>query len=647
MAISNLERRIRFSNEYSVQEYRDISQEYRNKVFPMLLENIQFRSILESTGDGSEFIWPKAKLEKEAKRLIDTKIVYYVNLGTTVITFLMEINVYNLSQILTAIKSLLTIRGEYFNDVFNFLIGVIFYAITEISSADLTRVFRLYEDQLYDEFSNEIYNKSSAKIKLFRRLVSDIAYHEHRDGGIPSIHQFAKLIAISGAVNDFIANYQHPDSNYEVDSFDDCCSILTAIDSRLSSKNSDDFTKMDMKLFTLGEIAPEDRTYNPNSNSLMESVELLADRDNDYTPIVILESILDKPMLSTRGLFHGIISIITEQYNPEIYKKFFDCYQNTARYEFTHESYKDFPLGKATSAILEYAKGRCKGNKILLENIETLENAFDSANELVYDEVKEEAEAGGAPCCSPSMSECGFNPDPFSLGSLTPFDVANRQVGSTLYDIVRAEDDDQLTEAFLDMGRLETIINESYSVEGNAKDGYWIMENAGSLARRVGDKANQKFSKIATKDKTSGIKAAIKRAIDPMEKFIEQKWDEFKEKDAAERREIILKGGVGPKVMRWIKRGIKLLIGGMVGTIIPPVAIISGIVFIGRICTDKYLDGKERAKILRELEDEIMICNEKIEDSRGDDDKQKKYELMRIRNQLQRTSEKIRLGLRY
>ena len=39
--------------------------------------------------------------------------------------------------------------------------------------------------------------------------------------------------------------------------------------------------------------------------------------------------------------------------------------------------------------------------------------------------------------------------------------------------------------------------------------------------------------------------------------------------------------------------------------------------------------------------------NEKIDDSRGDDNKQKKYELMRIRNQLQRTSDKIRHNLKY
>ena len=131
-----------------------------------------------------------------------------------------------------------------------------------------------------------------------------------------------------------------------------------------------------------------------------------------------------------------------------------------------------------------------------------------------------------------------------------------------------------------------------------------------------------------------------------MEKFIDQQYTKLKEKDAAERREVIIKGGCVPKVMRWIKRGIKILILGAVGQVIPAAAIISGITFIGYIATDKYLDRKERAKIMRELEDEIMICNEKIDDSRGDDNKQKKYELMRIRNNLTRTRDKIRFGLK-
>ena len=46
-----------------------------------------------------------------------------------------------------------------------------------------------------------------------------------------------------------------------------------------------------------------------------------------------------------------------------------------------------------------------------------------------------------------------------------------------------------------------------------------------------------------------------------------------------------------------------------------------------------------------ELEEELEIVNEKIEDSRGDEDKSKKYELMRVRSKLQKELDRINLGL--
>jgi hypothetical protein len=285
-----------------------------------------------------------------------------------------------------------------------------------------------------------------------------------------------------------------------------------------------------------------------------------------------------------------------------------------------------------------------------MENVNLLNQTLGEIIDEAYNEVMDDATQGGpvVTCANPSTTDTGFNPDPFSIGSLTPFPVASREVGYTLCDIDRAETDDEITEAMLHFGRVASIIDAAYTVSGNDAEGYMILESgAGKAARKASDKASDAFSKAATKDKTGGVKAAVKRTIDPMEKFIQQQYDTLKEKDANERRNIILKGGAAPKVMRWIKRGIGILVGAAVGQVIPAVAIITGITFIGYIATDKYLDNRERAKLLKELEDEIMICNEKIDDSRGDDNKQNKYELMRIRNQLTRTSEKIRLGLKY
>lgn len=642
MAISNLERRIRFSNNFSVQEYRDLAQEYRNLVTPMLAaHDTKFQAALETAGDGSEFILPKAKIEKMAEALVLDTNVYRANLGKSILHFM---TTKEITLVYKCIEEIFTVGGDLFESVYQLIMSFIGFAITVLPAKDLSENTKCHEQNISSRFSDYWDRKFSKHMTTYLKMVENIAFNN--DKGIPSVHDLMKAVTISGELDNYVANYIHPDTTYDDATINDCCSIIQAINSRLFNPDNKDYDVMDFQLTALGEISPIAESTQFGTNSIMESMELLANNDYGYQT---MEAIVEKPMLSTKGLFHGIISIVSESYEPDLLAKFIKCYENTAKYEMTHESFRDFPLMKVTNAILEYTRNRCKGNHVLMENIQTLEETFNSANSLVYDEIKEEM-ANGGPNMSvaPSTSDVGFVPDPYSIGSLTPFPVADRRVGSLLVDIVRAETDDEITEAMLNFSRVETVINEHYEVTGNEKEGYLIMEGLfGKAARKAETKANEKFSKIATRDKSGGIKEAIKRTLDPMEKWIEKKWDEFKEKDAAERREIILKGGVWPKVMRWIKRGIKLLIGGMVGTVIPPVAIISGIIFIGRICTDKYLDNKERAKILRELEDEIMICNEKIEDSRGDDDKQKKYELMRIRNQLQRTSEKIRLGLRY
>lgn len=143
------------------------------------------------------------------------------------------------------------------------------------------------------------------------------------------------------------------------------------------------------------------------------------------------------------------------------------------------------------------------------------------------------------------------------------------------------------------------------------------------------------------------LKQAAHNAVDPMEKYIGQMMEKLKKGDANRRREIIVKGGVMPKVLRWVKRSIPLIAGAAVGVhVVPTAAVVSGIALIGLIASDKYLDAKEKRKILREIEDELEIVNEKIDDARGDSNKQKRYELIRIRNNLKRTQDRIVYNLK-
>lgn len=73
---------------------------------------------------------------------------------------------------------------------------------------------------------------------------------------------------------------------------------------------------------------------------------------------------------------------------------------------------------------------------------------------------------------------------------------------------------------------------------------------------------------------------------------------------------------------------------------------IAGVLFIiTRHYCSKSVDAKERKALISELELEIKMLDEKIDDARGDGNRQAKYNLMRTRAELQKALEKIKYGL--
>lgn len=366
-------------------------------------------------------------------------------------------------------------------------------------------------------------------------------------------------------------------------------------------------------------------TYGMNQDYFEESTY------NDYSKDTLIH-LIETNELMTAPYIKYVIEGITclEASDVEIVEMLFcSNMYNILDFEKNAIGYKDLPLIFYLDAVIQHVTECCQR----VDNQEGVSRMEHLARHLAHE--------------FHPLLENGFNPNQRNMNEWTPADgtgMIERETMRWFYDLDNAVSDEELTECFMQLATMESVLDRYESV---AESQSVMME--GKTAREVSRKAEQGVRKATRKTggALSEIKRNVKRALDPMEKFITATTDKIKATDEKERRDIIMKGGSVPKVLRWLKRSIPIAAGLVAGQLIPVTAVLSAVAFLGWICTDRYMDKKTRTMVLRELEDEIQICNEKIEDSRGDDNKQKKYELMRIRNKLTRTSEKIRLGLKY
>lgn len=318
-----------------------------------------------------------------------------------------------------------------------------------------------------------------------------------------------------------------------------------------------------------------------------------------------------------------------EGIDSNLIEKFKEAY----KYQLENaDQYPDIPIVRQMSVMMERAYRNSIQSDDLSQRYAMLESELTQAMQTIN-------------------TEAGFCPNQRNMNELTPMDptmriqsyptypaeACERSCARLIDNIVFAKTDDEITEAFMILARMENLVNEQYSA---CEEGI-IYEGKTSMAvRQKVRSATRKISKTARSVKTN-----VKKATDPMTKFIDNTMAKAKKADSEERRNIILRGGVIPKVTRWLKRAIPISVGLIAGQVIPVAAVISAIAFLGWLASDKALDHREKAKILKELDDEIEMVNEKIEDARGDSNKQKKYELMRIRNKLTRTRDNVKLNL--
>jgi hypothetical protein len=195
---------------------------------------------------------------------------------------------------------------------------------------------------------------------------------------------------------------------------------------------------------------------------------------------------------------------------------------------------------------------------------------------------------------------------------------------------------EKLVECFMDESediQLETLhelmrISHQYDI---LVEKLGPVNNALRKAARVGDKATHAMTIAARKsaDNAKRVTVVAKKIPGNIDALINNTFGKLKDMDQAERRNKILAGGFKVKIYRLLK----LATTTGLATLVHPA--LGALAFLTSIATDAKLDNDARKRILNELENELQLVNEKIEDARGAGDKQKKYQLMRIKQRLE------------
>ena len=222
-----------------------------------------------------------------------------------------------------------------------------------------------------------------------------------------------------------------------------------------------------------------------------------------------------------------------------------------------------------------------------------------------------------------------------------------------------AELEDSLADIiFDDADEIDSKALENLIILSNKINNMYVVDEAGKVTkiiRKGAYKASDASKKLASKvsDMRSNAKrtaTAINKGVQPFTNMVSKILDDIKNMDSNERRERIIKGDFKHKLFGAIKKGITMIIAWQVGGAISPMGgvvglIVGAIAVLTSIAIDKKLDDKTRREIIRELETELAVVNEKLEDSRGDENKQNKYQLIRIKKKLEADLDRIRYNI--
>jgi hypothetical protein len=303
---------------------------------------------------------------------------------------------------------------------------------------------------------------------------------------------------------------------------------------------------------------------------------------------------------------------------------------------------------------------QCEGNLIVIDAYEKVLQAahekFDKIIDSKYTVMQESATEYVAPFSEGIVDDgLDFSEEELELDDMfEPIDATEVEKGELspleeMFDKVSLEQSFAIHFVNTFMDDTDTINLESFNKMIQVAHRYDITMEAGMIrdgARRValaGEKITRGFVHGVRRNQTANkrVTAVAKRIPKHIDGLVDKTIGSLVKMDRDERRKRIIEGGYKTRLFKLIRTGI--LVGGTAALVNPALAAIG---LIALVANDKRLDRKVRTRIVDEMDSELRIVNEKIDDAKSANDKQKKYQLMRIRDKLEKDIVRIRYNIR-
>ena len=177
-----------------------------------------------------------------------------------------------------------------------------------------------------------------------------------------------------------------------------------------------------------------------------------------------------------------------------------------------------------------------------------------------------------------------------------------------------------------------------------------ISKGTEKVTKAIGNASSKSRGMGSSDSAVAQVKRGARIVDDRASDAINNKIDQILNFSRDQKREKIIEGKNTIRVSKVLKTAIGIVIGGKLvlksgHPILGAIATMIGL--LGARAISKNVEVREKRRIMLDLETELKITREKIEDAKGENAKEKKYQLMRIESQLEKEIFRIKHGMKY